>query len=204
MNRRNLWLALGVVAMVGGASVGCGVPFIEASNDQGYSDAALERNSNDPYVRTWQAMRMVLEREYGANNVQSVDYPERQWRKLIVHSRLTADGGALQRIEVRAWVSQNRYNEIEPVIVVMQQMYASDNPGHAVSPIVFGSMGARKLWIDLGTNDKLAAELLNKTYAALNGPSNFSGRYVPPAHKPYVDFVPAPQAQAPADDEAGE
>lgn len=189
MRGYRFFLGVFAAAAVATMAVGCAAPLTELSNDQGYSDSTLERHSNDPYVRTWQAMRMVLEREFGANNVQNITYPERQWRKMIVHSRISGDGGGLQRIEVRAWVTRNRYNEIEPVIICMHQLYRSDKPGHAVSPIIGDAMGARKVWLDLDTNDKMAAALLNQVYEALNGPSNFAGRYVP-ANKPAVEFAP--------------
>ena len=204
MTGRKLIVALALLIAVG-VSTGCGTPIIELTDDQGYSDEALASNSDEPYVRVWQSMRKVLEAEFGPNMVHVSTYPGRQYRVMYAHSRVHGDSLSLQRTEVQAYVTRDKYNECVPQIVVWNQVQGDSPPGHASNPILFGAGDARRIWHNWGgRNSKMEARLTNAVYGALEGANPWNGRGgTDIRNKPYIDWetaIPAAPAAAEGDE----
>ena len=152
---------------------GCGTPFIEATSNQGYSSSTLEEESDDPYVQAWQAMRFVLEDEFGENRVRVSSYPEPQWRKMYVHSAVHAQGLTKQRTEIQAYVTADEYNEPVPQIYVWHQMENPRIARHATNGLILGRGGAQKRWQRTGRNEVMEARLTNRVYEVLDGTPGF-------------------------------
>ena len=178
-------------------AVGCGTPFVELSDNVGYSDSELQDPTNDSdYALAYNAMRQVLEEEFGRNLIEHNKYPGQQYRRMLVYSRVNAEGGTKTRTKIEAFVGRDEYNQITPVFYCwyqIEKMPTRRDLNPTAVPAVFGADYPQKRFINAARNERLEAYLLNKTFDKLRGKNRFSGRYsvYAPANKPWIVYKPS-------------
>jgi len=182
----------------------CASPFVEMSTDIGYSLEDLHASPpQTPYARVYQALYETLQwytypskdgnggvSEYPAV-VHETDWPERQFRRMYVHSRINADADTKTRIEIVGMVIQDKYNEITPMIYVWHQMepVTLSEARPAAGPSLLGSANNSARWVNIARNERMEARLLNVVYQRLEGGNQFSGRFGLDS-RPWVEWVP--------------
>jgi hypothetical protein len=180
----------------------CAPPFVEMSTDVGYTLEELHaEETSDPYVRVYQALYTTLEwytypgtnggpSEYPAP-INESEWPEQQYRKIYVNSRINADFDSKTRMQIVGMVVRDRFNGCTPLIYVWHQMELDSfhEARPAGSPALFGPADGDNRWQNIGRNERMEARLLNTAYQFLNGGNPFSGRFGLDT-RPWVEWIP--------------
>lgn len=180
------------------ALISCAPPFIELSNNAGYSDDELNDTGNtDDYVLAYRAMQNVLVEEFGENYIEHNTYPGKQYRRMLVYSDMNSNFCTKTRMKIEAFVGRDEYNQITPVIYCWFQI---ENPTEGrnfrptVTDVVFGTDYPQTRFINAARNENVEVYLLNKTFTKLRGtPSKFSGKggvYIPVSKPTIVEVEP--------------
>ena len=171
----------------------CAPPFIELTDNSGYSDVAIARGDTD-FSKAYLAMKSVLTDEFGEKFVKENKYPGRQHRKFVIYSRQNVEYGIKSRTKVVGFVGRDEFGQVTPVYYCWYQVekdlyedYTTPDP----SGKLLGSDMAVKRFMDAARNERMEAMLHNRTMEKLNqGKNKFvgnSGTY-PAANKPWISY----------------
>ena len=157
---------------------GCGAPFIELTDNFGYTDEQVAAGDTD-YSKAYLAIKSVLIEEFGANLVKENKYPGREHRKFVVYSRQNTVGAGKTRMKVIGFVGRDEFAQVTPVFYCTYQVekLLCEEYVTPEAPLkLVGSDTSTKRFMDAARNEKLEATLHNKTMAKLNlGENKFSG-----------------------------